>query len=106
MIAGGEITSLGESQDFEVVPVPGFSLGEPDYAAYAAFTDETHDFLRRGWAAAEALSGARERLALHASGRHRCSRRESRPADPDRRGRSRDGNPARQAARRSHPQSL
>ena len=62
IVAAGNVTPLGKPRPFEVVAVPGFSLGEPDFAEYAAFTEETWDFLRKGSSAAEALSEARDRI--------------------------------------------
>jgi hypothetical protein len=62
MVAGGGVTSIGEPQSFEVVSVPGFSLGEPDFAEYANFNQATWDLIRRGAGAAEELGSARDRI--------------------------------------------
>jgi hypothetical protein len=58
----GTVTSVGERRSFEVVALPGFSLGEPDFAAYAAFTEATWDLIRHGQAAAESLGSALDRM--------------------------------------------
>ena len=62
MVAGGQVTSIGEPQSFEVVSVPGFSLGEPDFAESSSFNQATWELIRRGAGAAEELGGARDRI--------------------------------------------
>ena len=60
--ADGTVTSVGEPQSFVVSAVPGFSLGEPDFADRAAFTETTWELIRQGGAAAAALGDARDRI--------------------------------------------
>jgi len=62
LLTGGELRPLGSGQSFEVRPLPGFTLGEPDFAAVAAFQAETGELLRQIRGAGEELGRVRDRL--------------------------------------------
>ena len=62
ILADGRIETVGEPQDFEVKPVPGFSLTAPDFQAVTTFQEETGDLLRQVLGAIRELGQAEERL--------------------------------------------
>jgi hypothetical protein len=62
LLTSGGLDVLAETRDFEVKPLPGFSLGEPDFQAVTAFQAETAELYRRVVGAAEELQRAEERL--------------------------------------------
>ncbi len=76
-IVDGKVEALAAPQAFGVKPVPGFSLGEPDFEALTSFQHQTAELLRRAQGAAAELRRAGNRL------RHtRAALTETPQADP------------------------
>jgi hypothetical protein len=62
LLTRGSLETASASQPFELKPLPGFSLGEPDFQAVAEFQETTADLLRRARGMAEEVERAEERL--------------------------------------------
>ena len=62
LLTSSGVRRLAEPRDFAVKPLPGFSLGEPDFQALTAFQAETAELYRQVVGAAEELQRAEERL--------------------------------------------
>jgi len=62
LLSSSGLETLAETREFEVKPLPGFSLGEPDFQAVTAFQAETAELYRRVVGAAEELQRIEERL--------------------------------------------
>jgi hypothetical protein len=76
-VIDGRVVPFGGAQLFDVKPVPGFSMGEPDFTSVAAFQHQTSELLRKAQGAASELRRARTRL------RHtRAALAETPEADP------------------------
>ncbi len=62
LLSSNGVETLAEAREFEVKPLPGFSLAEPDFHAVTAFQAETAELYRQVVGAAEELQRAEERL--------------------------------------------
>jgi len=62
LLSSGGVETLTEARDFEVKPLPGFSLAEPDFQAVTAFQAETAELYRQVVGAVEELQRAEDRL--------------------------------------------
>jgi hypothetical protein len=76
-IIDGRVEPFGGAQLFDLKPVPGFSMGEPDFTSVTAFQHQTSELLRKAQGAAAELRRSRTRL------RHtRAALAETPEADP------------------------
>ena len=62
LLSSGGLEPLAETREFEVKPLAGFSLGEPDFQAVTTFQAETAELYRQVTGAAEELQRIEERL--------------------------------------------
>ena len=62
LLSSKGVETLAEARRFEVKPVPGFSLEEPDFQAVTAFQAETAELYRQVAGAAEEMQRAEDRL--------------------------------------------
>jgi photosystem II stability/assembly factor-like uncharacterized protein len=77
LLSSKGVETLAEARRFEVKPVPGFSLEEPDFQAVTAFQAETAELYRQVAGAAEEMQRAEDRLPYL-----RKALREAPAADP------------------------